>query len=356
MLNCLVNSHHIGAQVVPFQGLCPTESDSASRVRRDTFFMNWVDLIIILIAIIFALEGQRRGFFVQIADLVGFLFSLILALTFYPQAAQFIIKIFNLPKIAANPVGFLLVWLITETLFFSVFGGLISKFIARFSTSKVNRLFGFIPSTVNTLLFMSFVLLFAVSLPIRPDIKKDVFDSKIGSFLVDKATVLERPFNSIFGPIAKQGLTFLTIRPDEKGSIPLEFTQKELTVDYQSEKAMLEFVNKERVNRGIAPLVWNEGLANVGRAHSKDMFERGYFSHYSPEGRDVGDRLEEAGIDYSFAGENLALAPNVDRANTGLINSEGHRRNILDPAFKKLGIGAIDGGIYGKMFTQVFTN
>ena len=318
--------------------------------------MNWVDLIIILIAIIFALEGQKRGFFVQLADIFGFLFSLILALTFYPQGADLLIKIFNLPKIAANPIGFLLVWLIAESFFFSIFGRLLAKFIAKFSNTNVNRFLGFIPSTVNALLFMSVLLLFVVSLPIRPDIKKDVFDSQIGSFLVNRAMMFERPFNSIFGPIAKQGLTFLTVKPEEKGSIPLEFTQRQLTIDYQSEKVMFEFVNKERINRGIVPLAWNEGLANVGRAHSKDMFERGYFSHYSPEGKDVGDRLEEVGISYSFAGENLALAPNVQRADTGLINSEGHRRNILDPAFKKLGIGAVDGGVYGKMFTQVFTD
>ena len=51
----------------------------------------------------------------------------------------------------------------------------------------------------------------------------------------------------------------------------------------------------------------------------------------------------------------MALAPNVDRAHTGLMNSEGHKRNILDPAFGKIGIGVVDGGVYGKMFTQVFT-
>ncbi|OGE06220.1 hypothetical protein A2W70_03650 [Candidatus Curtissbacteria bacterium RIFCSPLOWO2_02_41_11] len=119
---------------------------------------------------------------------------------------------------------------------------------------------------------------------------------------------------------------------------------------------MFEFVNQERIKRGIKPLVWDERLTEVGRSHSKDMFGRGYFSHYSPEGKDVGDRLQDAGIAYTYAGENLALAPDVTRANNGLINSEGHRRNILDPAFEKIGVGAIDGGVYGKMFTQVFTN
>ncbi|OGD86347.1 hypothetical protein A2164_01245, partial [Candidatus Curtissbacteria bacterium RBG_13_35_7] len=219
----------------------------------------------------------------------------------------------------------------------------------------INKYLGFIPAVANALLFLAFILLFAVSLPIRPDIKQDIYDSRIGSILVNQATALEKPLNSIFGPITKQGLTFLTIRPEDKGAIDLQFTQNKLTVDLTSEQEMFALVNRERKLEGAKPLIWEEELAEVGRKHSKDMFERGYFSHFSPEGKDVGDRLLENGIEYSYAGENLALAPNVDRAHTGLMNSEGHKRNILDPAFSKIGIGAIDGGVYGKMFTQVFT-
>ncbi len=318
--------------------------------------MNWVDLVIIIVVILFAIEGQRRGFFVQVFDIIGFLVSLVTSLTLYPQAAQLLIRFFNLPKIAASPIGFLLIWVIAESIFFTIASQFFNRFLVRYANILINRIFGFIPATANALLFSAFLLLFTVSLPIRPDIKKDVFDSKIGSQLVDKAQFLERPFNSIFGPIAKQTLTFLTVNPKETGSIPLEFTQKQLTVDYSSEQKMFEFVNQERIKRGIKPLVWDERLTEVGRSHSKDMFGRGYFSHYSPEGKDVGDRLQDAGIAYTYAGENLALAPDVTRANNGLINSEGHRRNILDPAFEKIGVGAIDGGVYGKMFTQVFTN
>src|SRR3989338_7283148 len=318
--------------------------------------MNWVDLVIIIVVLLFSIEGVRRGFFVQVFDIIGFLASLIVSLTLYPQSAQLLIRFFNLPKIAANPVGFLLVWVMTESLFFSLSTNLIRKFLSRFSNIFVNKFFGFIPACANALLFLLFALLFVVSLPIRPDIKKDVLDSKIGSQLVDKAQFLERPFNSIFGPIAKQTLTFLTVNPKETGSIPLEFTQKQLSVDIASEQKMFELINQERVKYGVKPLIFSQNLTEVGRGHSKDMFEQGYFSHYSPEGKDVGDRLADATIPYTYAGENLALAPDVIRAHNGLINSEGHRRNILDPAFKKIGIGAIDGGVYGRMFTKVFSN
>lgn len=318
--------------------------------------MNWVDFVILLVVLLFAQEGLRRGLYIQIFDIVGFATALVLALNFYPQGATILIKLFNLPKIAASPIGFLLIWLATESIFFTIASPFFKKVIVPRLESPANKLLGFIPAIANALLLCAFALLFVISLPIRPDIKKDVFDSKIGSALVEKATILERPFNSIFGPIAKQGLTFLTVQPEARGSVDLTFTQSEIKRDFESEKIMLEKVNEERINRGFKPLIWEESLAEVGREHSKDMLARGYFSHYTPEGEDLGDRLDKAGIGYSLAGENLALAPSVIRAHDGLISSPGHRRNILDPAFNKIGIGAIDGGIYGKMFTQVFTD
>ena len=318
--------------------------------------MNWVDFVIVLIVILFAIEGLRQGFFNQVLNILGLLFSLILALIFYGQIASLLIKFFNLPPIAANPIGFLLVWMIAESIFFGIVTRFLKSEIDKYKDTAINKTLGFLPAAFNALLFLAFVLLFVVSLPLQPNLKQDIYDSKIGSTLVGQATILEKPLNSIFGPITKQGLTFLTVKPEDKGSIDLKFTQRQLTIDNQSEQEMFILVNHERELAGAKALVWDENLAKVGRAHSRDMFEKGYFSHYSPEGEDVGDRLLKNGINYSYAGENLALAPNVQRAHTGLMNSPGHKRNILDPAFRKIGIGVVDGGVYGKMFTQVFSD
>src|SRR3989344_1621890 len=234
--------------------------------------MNWVDLVIILLVIFFVLGGFKRGFLLQVLDIAGLLISLIVSLTFYPQGAQLLIQIFNLPKIAANPLGFLFIWIITETIFSTLLATVFGKIIAGFDRTKFNKYLDSIPSAANALLFCAFVLLFVVSLPIRPDIKKDVFNSKIGSYLVHQASILEKPISSVFSPIAKESLTFLTVKPEEKGSIPLEFTQRELTIDFASEQRMFELVNQERVKYGVKPLVWDETRAKVGRTHSKDMF------------------------------------------------------------------------------------
>jgi uncharacterized protein YkwD len=100
----------------------------------------------------------------------------------------------------------------------------------------------------------------------------------------------------------------------------------------------------------------DEKLTRVAEAHSRDMFARGYFAHNTPEGTDPFKRMSEGGVKYIVAGENLALAPDVLAAHTGLMNSPGHRANILAPEFGKVGIGVIDGGKYGMMFSQEFTN
>jgi uncharacterized protein YkwD len=86
------------------------------------------------------------------------------------------------------------------------------------------------------------------------------------------------------------------------------------------------------------------------------MFKRGYFAHVTPEGVDPFQRMDAAGIHYVTAGENLALAPTLDIAHDGLMNSPGHRANILNPAYRKVGIGVLDGGVYGEMFVQEFTD
>jgi uncharacterized protein YkwD len=119
---------------------------------------------------------------------------------------------------------------------------------------------------------------------------------------------------------------------------------------------MLIDVNKERKTQGLQPLVMDEKLQVLARNYAKDMFKRGYFSHNNPEGYSPFDRMAVAGIDYQAAGENLALAPNESLAMQGLMNSPGHKANILSPKFGRVGIGVIDGGIYGEMFVQEFTD
>jgi uncharacterized protein YkwD len=130
----------------------------------------------------------------------------------------------------------------------------------------------------------------------------------------------------------------------------------ELVADPVAEQRMLELVNSERARVGLQPLVADERLRDVARAHSLEMFQLDYFAHASPTAGSPFDRMQADGIKFGVAGENLAFAPNVEVAYQGLMNSPGHRANILRPEFGRVGIGVIRSPAQGSMFTQDFTN
>jgi uncharacterized protein YkwD len=195
-----------------------------------------------------------------------------------------------------------------------------------------------------------------LGLPLDPKVKTDITGSKIGGVLIQKTSGLEAKVNEIFGGAIEDSLTYLTVKPGSREVVPISVDKRELTIDEAAEKGMFDLVNEERKKRELKELEWDQKITVVARAHAKDMWERSYFGHVSPEDEDVAVRLDEADIGYNIAGENLALAPTLSTAHTGLMNSEAHRENILEKDFKKIGIGVIDNGVYGKMFVQVFTN
>jgi uncharacterized protein YkwD len=96
------------------------------------------------------------------------------------------------------------------------------------------------------------------------------------------------------------------------------------------------------------PLTWNDDLENAARGHALDMSERNYFSHTSKDGRSMSDRVTEAGYNFkgykSFTvGENIAQGQmTIPEVMDGWLKSEGHCRNLMNPAFKEVGVSEID--------------
>lgn len=140
-------------------------------------------------------------------------------------------------------------------------------------------------------------------------------------------------------------------KPRRKTEPPASASAEHLTED---ERRMLQLVNEERVRLGLSPLEVDMELTRLARLKSQDMVDNGYFSHDSPTYGSPFDMMERFGIAYRTAGENLAGNQNVEAAHKALMNSEGHRANILNASFTHVGIGIVEGGRYGKMFTQLF--
>lgn len=317
-------------------------------------WLNWVDLVIIGALIFFAFEAIGRPLILELLDFVSFLIAFFISFRYYNFPAKFFEGNFQIPHGLSLVLGFMAMWFFTELVFYFLVRILIPK-IPHVKNSLANSLSA-IPALFRGLIFISLTLVLLATFPIQPSIKKAVLDSKIGSIILKNAYRLEQPVKNVFGGVTNDTLTFLTIKPKTNERVNLGFQTIEFSVNEASEREMIELVNKERVNRGLKALMFDGKLRDVGRVHSEDMFEKGYFSHFSPEGNTVADRAETGGVDFLVIGENLAYAPNVELAHKGLMNSEGHRANILSKDYGKIGIGILDGGVYGMMFTQVFSN
>lgn len=318
--------------------------------------MNWVDIAIILIVALFGISGYFKGFIRQAWDLLTLVAAFILSIKFYIPFAIYLGSHFSLSQSFGKVISFLIIWIVIQFVLNIIFNFLYPVIPEGIRKSYINRSLGAIPGLAWGFVFVAIILTLFVAFPLSSSYKEAVLASKTGSFVIHKSASLEKYITNIFGGAINDTLTFVTIKPNSGETLDLGFKTTKVTVDVSSETKMLELLNKERTSRGLRPLVMDPKLQEVARAHSKDMFARGYFAHVDPDGNDPFDRMKAAGIQYLVAGENLALAPNVDLAHDGLMNSPGHRANILTPEYGRIGIGVIDGGPYGKMFSQEFTN
>lgn len=315
---------------------------------------NWVDLIIIVFLLIFIFESFGRPLILELLDFLSFSLAFFLSFEFYNFPARYLGTQFRIPHGLSLVAGFMSVWFLSEVIFYLIVRLILPK-IPVLKISRLNFL-SVIPALFRGLVFIAFLLVMIATFPIQPSIKIGVLDSKLGSRILKNAYSLEQPVKNVFGGLTNDSLTFLTIKPETSEKVDLGFQTTKVSPDEKAESRMFSLVNQERVSRGLKALVWEDMMRDIAGAHSKDMFVRGYFSHYSPEGKTVADRASGAGIDFLVIGENLAYAPNVELAHKGLMNSPGHRANILSTDYSKIGIGVMDGGVYGEMFTQVFTN
>lgn len=320
------------------------------------FQSNWVDLIVVVILAYYISEAWRFGFWVVLADFISFLLALFLALTGYQFIGNILRNSFSLSHSLSNALGFLLTAALAEAIIAFMLTRAIRKVPFKFWKKPWSRFMAIIPALGQGLILLSFILILILGLPLSPSVKSDITKSKIGGALVRETTGLEAKINAVFGGIIKDSLTYLTISPESLEIIPIAVDKRELSVDEESETAMFRLLNEEREKRGIHELTWRPELVSPARNHATDMWNQGYFGHITPQGQDVGDRLEGDDIGFRLAGENLALAPTVETAHKGLMDSKGHRENILDEDFRQIGIGVIDNGIYGKMFVQVFSD
>lgn len=318
--------------------------------------MNIIDILLILIILLSVWNGFQRGFITGIAELTGMLATLYIVFLFYPTLARFIERHDGAAGITSFAIALMVSIVVVRLLFTMIMRYVMSGIPDKAFSHTVNNILGILPGLISGFIYAVLMsgLLFMV--PFSPYISSSTANSLLGNKFSNVLDSLERKIPGGMMDSVHNSMSKMHVETGRTEFVKLSYVVTNPTVRPNLEAEMLIMVNKEREKIGLKPVMADPELTEVARRHSKDMFARGYFSHYSPEKASLFDRMREANVIYRMAGENLALAPTLQMAHKGLMDSPGHRANILRPGFGRLGIGILDGGRYGLMVTQNFRN
>jgi uncharacterized protein YkwD len=310
------------------------------------------DIILIVVVILFAWLGYRRGFINSFFDLVKWTGALAIAAVSYTGAAAILAQNFSIQDQWQKPISFVV--LFSVTLFFL---SLIFIFIKKIITPAVqqsfaNKITGLMPGFLTgVVLAVLLAKVFTASVWFAEP-GKDNTDVLVAS-LANATNWLDDSMEPIFNAPQAPAIAAAS---ETLYSESEEFKSANFTARPDLEEQLLHMVNAERKTRGLKILVADGKLQLAAHSHAADMFTKGYFSHITPDGINPFERMKKLAIRYNAAGENLAHSNGLEAAHTGLMNSQGHRENILNKQFGKIGISILDGGLKGLMVVQEFSN
>ena len=312
-----------------------------------------VDSVLLLLLTLYAVRGARLGLPWAAADFAGLGVSLLLALGWYRPVAAIAAEALALPPTVGRLSAFLLLWGITAL----AWGQLARRFLHSLRIGRggpAGAALGILPGAAKGALLAVVWAALLLAIPIPDAAKAVVAQGGSGKLLLDASSPLRGEFSSIFGEAALAIIDELSIHSDGQTRMRLPFSTASASIDSEAEMRMLAMVNDERRRAGLPPLEIDATLRQIAREHSSEMVSAGYFAHRGEDGRSPSDRARAAGVQGATIGENIALAPNVEVAHRGLMESPSHRANILHPDYRRVGIGIVDAGLHGKMVTQDF--
>ncbi len=316
--------------------------------------MNWIDILLIIVILLAAWSGYKRGFILGSLELLSWIGSMAAAFWLYKYLARFLQMIIPALGVWTMPLAFLITLIITRIIFSIIVTTILKHAHRDAHHTTANKALGILPGTVNGMIYAVIISALLLVLPLSDGLSASARDSKVATEFGNQVAWLDEKLSPVFDEAVRKSMTKMTIESNE--TVQLNFTVSNPKPRPDLEARMLELVNEERAKEGLPALEADTALTTVARAHSTDMFAKGYFAHVSPDGVAPADRVRAAGIRFLITGENLALGPTLKICHTGLMNSPGHRANILHKSYGRVGIGVMDGGLRGLMITQEFKN
>lgn len=316
--------------------------------------MNVADIILLFVLLISSIIGFRFGFIQSFMNLIKWCGSFAAPFLFASPLTSLLQNVFHVEAMWLFVLSLLLLFIGSFLLL-----SLLTKTVLYYTTKTVhrnllNRVSGIVPGIIIGLL-LSAILYNAVSATYWQEGAKEFQSSRFAILYQQTINNAEKKFvKNIKSSV--QNLQVAGASETNALYNTESFQTNNFNSDTLKELELLQLVNRERIIRKLLPLQMNPELSFAAKLHGADMFTRGYFSHNTPEGKDPFKRLNDLNISYKYAGENLAYSNSVSRAHFALMQSPGHRANILNSKFSKLGISVLNGGTKGLIVIEEFKN
>lgn len=306
------------------------------------------------------IRGWLRGLIRELFDLAGLIVGLAVSFRLSGPLGDFLSEAFGVtPEWARIGSGVALFVIVGVVM--AVAAGALTKVMRLPGLNLANRVFGAGLAAAWGILLIVLLSTLLRALPMPPAVDEAMDESVVITNLAGPDGIATTAFDRLVGDEVLTALGDLEEALGRRrvlleGDERVEFASTpadELEVDENAAQVIFELLNETRASAGVAPLAWSDGLAEVALDHAREMYTLGYISHLSPVTGRVDDRLAAAGIRLSTVGENLALASSARAVHEGLVSSPGHRANMVNPAFDRVGIAAVHGPL-GVMVVEVF--
>ena len=317
-----------------------------------------IDLALGILLVLVLYRGSRRGFIREVADILLLVSGALLAFRLGGPTSSFLESWTGVSPLVGRMVGVFGVFIAIRL----VGSFVLRRFLPRMGPARsIDRVGGAAVAGGWFVVVATMMLLVASAIPFGPGIERLMDESRAVDLITGQGSVAKNAVSTMVGDRILESLVNLNqilgdrqvvIEGDETVSIPV--LDGRLVDARPAAREVFELLNRARVSAGVDPLAWSDGLADVAGHHGFEMYQEGYFSHMSPTTGTVADRMVAAGIPYLIVGENLALSPTPESVHDGLMASPGHRQNMLDDRFTRVGISAVEGPL-GVMVVQVFS-
>jgi len=316
--------------------------------------MNIIDVILATVVGLAIYAGWKKGFIESSIELTIWLGSFLLAF-FISEYLLRLLQAFNISGIWVRPVFFIVLLLVFSRSISAILDQLTSGIDEEIHVHLLNKIAGILPGLISGIVYASLISFFVLTYPMG-NLTQRTKDSKLASMLNKQNEWPGKLLAEMAADIGYSSPANFTVHTQGAEIVSLPFKTNEFRPRPDLEIRMLELINIERKKVGLNQMSFDKKLAVVATKHSADMLQRGYFSHYTPERKSPFDRMRSDRVRFIIAGENLALAQTLQSAHEGLMESPGHKANILHVSFERAGIGVLDAGIHGLMITQNFRN